>query len=63
VGIWKAEKCCDLENGADFPFLVFMEGKEIICVSRIWRYIYIYIYISKRNINKKKHKASDWWMT
>jgi hypothetical protein len=22
---WKAEKCCDLEDGADLPFLVFME--------------------------------------
>jgi len=59
VGIWKADKCCDLENGANLPFLVFMEGKEIVGVSRIWGYIYIY----KRNINKKKHKASDWWMT
>jgi hypothetical protein len=34
VEIWKADECCNLEDGAYLPFLVCMEGrKEIIGVS------------------------------
>jgi len=33
----EAEECCDLEDGANLHFLVCLEGKKMIGVSRTWR--------------------------
>jgi hypothetical protein len=34
---WKAEGCCDLEDGVNLLFFFVFEMKEIVGVSRIWR--------------------------